>query len=506
MLKIPQSHPISSNYWVIMERLNKMKLPTLLEKNLNNCSETFYVDDTNSYTYQQAFEQVKKFIKVLTKIKKKSGQEKLRVAVITDKSFLGYCVILAIIISGNIWIPIDKGTPVERRQVMLRKVIPHVIFQDIGYPSDSDYQTLGLIEEEGGSLFWYVNNDVPHAQDSMTHQDTCMIFFTSGSTGIPKAVQISATGVTIFIQNITAAINFGKGQVFGDYHSTSFVISVPIIMIAVSCQGTLCPAMNLQEQVLPNSSMNINNVSTLITVPSTMKRILQGIEKGRKINRIDNLLLCGEPLPVALFKSIIKYELADKIFNCYGSTEGCVWNFIYNCSTEDITKFNAVSNMPIGSPLPKNFVKIDKNGELLISGMQISPGYLGEPLNGAFKILNKDRFYSTGDIVEEHKRVYFCKGRLDSNIKVNGYRVSLLDVESNINNLSGVTGSVCFFFKNQIHAVVFHKTRTSEKMIREGLLKKLPAYMVPRKILLSKTLLLNKNGKIDRSAVREMLT
>ena len=482
-----------------------MNLPTLLQKNLKNSSEIFCVDHTNSYTYQQAFVQVQEFIEVLENIKKKSGQAKLRVAVITEKSFLSYCVILAIIISGNIWIPIDKGTPVERRQVMLNQVSPHVIFQDIGYLPDSEYQILDLIEEKG-SLFWSVNNDAPQAQTSMTHQDTCMIFFTSGSTGIPKAVQISETGVTIFIQNIAAAINFKKGQVFGDYHSTSFVISVPIIMIAVSCQGTLCPAMNLQEQVLPNSSMNINNVNTLITVPSTMKRILQGIEKGRKVNRIHNLLLCGEPLPVSLFKSIIKYELADSIFNLYGSTEGCVWNFIYNCTTEDITKFNTVSNMPIGSPLPKNFVKIDENGELLISGMQISPGYLGEPLNGAFKKLNKCRFYSTGDIVEEHEGIYFCKGRLDSNIKVNGYRVSLLDVESNINNLCGVTGSVCCFIENQIHAVVFSKTVTSEKTIREGLLKKLPTYMVPRKILLLKKLLLNKNGKIDRSTARKMLT
>ena len=151
-----------------------------------------------------------------------------------------------------------------------------------------------------------------------------------------------------------------------------------------------------------------------------------------------------------------------------------------------------------------------ETSELLVAGPQVTPGYLSEQEASRFTILDGVRWYRTGDIVVQQNGLYFCKGRLDAQVKLSGYRVELMDIEAHLRTLPEVNGAVCFVSPISGHGemivAVLHSYRKIQLAEVRGHLKsKLPTYMFPRKVFMISEVPLNKSGKIDRLAVKNML-
>ena len=479
----------------------QMKSISKIQNNLRHSKNIFYEGYEGRFSYYDACQSVDKFVEKISSFKKYLKKERLQIAVIADKSFEHYCLILSVLISDCIWVPVDKSNPKKRIDQIFDQSIPDLIWSD---EIDKNYQSYEVLDDNlFGSKFHLRTQNLFYPKNVVQlDTDTCMIFFTSGSTGVPKGVQVSKKGIDIFLSNILKFIGFDRGGTFGDYHSTAFVISVPIILIATFTEGSLHPAKSQFEQMLPNLSIQERGINNLITVPSTMSRIIEGVKKGKIFKKLDILILCGEPFPVSMLKEIVELEVATRVFNCYGSTEGCVWNFAYQCNFATVNEASLQRYVPLGKPLPGNRITIGTNEELEITSEQISPGYVNEDLNGVFIREKNGTRYKTGDVVEQSDGVYFCKGRTDSNIKLNGYRVSLLDIEANINRLPSVTSSVCYLADNQIVGVIFSDTQLNEEIVRTQLLDILPSYMIPKRLHFSDTVLTNKSGKIDRARIK----
>jgi acyl-coenzyme A synthetase/AMP-(fatty) acid ligase len=183
--------------------------------------------------------------------------------------------------------------------------------------------------------------------------------------------------------------------------------------------------------------------------------------------------------------------------------------------------------VPIGYPFPSMTARVvdeglrpvapGVDGELVMSGAQLTLGYLGDPDRTAaafVRLPNEDEtFYRTGDRVRrpfgENPMVYL--GRVDHQVKILGYRVELGEIEAAVRDASGIDGVVAVAWPQAVGGgaagvEVFVQAETIDsKSLQERLTATLPSYMVPRRIHALTTFPLNANGKFDRLALTDML-
>ena len=167
-----------------------------------------------------------------------------------------------------------------------------------------------------------------------------------------------------------------------------------------------------------------------------------------------------------------------------------------------------------GRPLPDG-----EAGELLVLGEAVSPGYLGRPeLNEALFFRTEDglRGYHTGDLCRMADGMLYYLGRLDGQIKLNGFRVELEDVEQNLVKLPNIARAAVLPVWQDGRVTALTAFVLLEKPDGESALQRarriktalagcLPSYMIPRKILAVDSFPLNTNGKIDKKQLAAQL-
>lgn len=145
----------------------------------------------------------------------------------------------------------------------------------------------------------------------------------------------------------------------------------------------------------------------------------------------------------------------------------------------------------------------EKYGQILITGKSVSAGYLKNNENTPFITYNGEKAYLTGDLGYIKNGILYFEGRKDTQIKLNGYRIDLLDIEKNILKLeyienAKVTTKETDGRTTKIIAFVKLKEnyQKNEKSIKQDLSKNLPEYMIPN-IKIKEKFELTNNGKID---------
>ena len=183
--------------------------------------------------------------------------------------------------------------------------------------------------------------------------------------------------------------------------------------------------------------------------------------------------------------------------------------FIKLCKKEDISKYSNYGYAPIGKKIQGNEIIITDENLLLVRGPQVTPGYLGQDKKEHLqKYMNKD-WFSTGDIVEQIDDVLICKGRLDNQIKLNGYRIHLMDIETQIKKIKKIEDCMCVVeeinSQKIITAILVTQLEITVLELRELLKNKLPNYMSPRKVFCVAKKPINKNGKLDRVKLKNLI-
>ena len=153
-------------------------------------------------------------------------------------------------------------------------------------------------------------------------------------------------------------------------------------------------------------------------------------------------------------------------------------------------------------------MKLNKNeGELYIGGLGVSKGYLNnrELTNERFKsnpTKNGELIYQTGDYVKYYNGRYYCVGRTDFQIKINGHRIEVEDIERNLLEIKGIENAIVVPDKNSNNIYAFVKSKDSEmfneESVKEKLREKVNVYMIPRRIIVIDDFPLTFNKKIDR--------
>ena len=448
-------------------------------------------------------------------ILEKNYDAKVPIMVYGHKDSLMLVCGLACVKAGHPYVPVDISMPQNRILSILKDSNAPVIF------STSEVYPEALSEKiiSREKINDIINNYLGKKPDRKYHEnkeDIFYIIYTSGSTGDPKGVMISHGNLENFVCWGLSLIkdNIKEDSVFLNEAPFSFDLSVMDTYLSLVSGSTLFSTdknmvQNLKEMF---SYLKESNVDIMVATPSFAALCMSSKYFNREIlNRLSVILFCGETLYPSLCKDL-KSRFNDlKIINLYGPTEATVAISAIEITDEIL---NSYKSLPVGYVKTNNIIKISESGEILLGGDGISPGYNKEALTkkSFYKesINGKDvLFYKTGDKGYMENDLLFYGGRLDNQIKLNGFRIELEDIEKNLKNIDGIEQAVVFPAllndSNQfLYAVIGSKNKDLKSIkIKEKLKEYLPEYMIPRRIIIRENLPLNINGKIDRKTIME---
>lgn len=437
--------------------------------------------------------------------------EKAPVVVLGHKEPELLVAYLGAIKSGRAYVPVDTAVPSQRiERIAAAAGAPLVLTPDeIARLSDGDQPAPP----------WHMGTD-----------DHYYIMFTSGSTGEPKGVPITYGCLQSFLRWMLAEHPFEEGrEVFLNVVPYSFDVSLMDTYPALVTGGTVT-SVTKAEVANPRQLYRLladSATTTWVSTPSFAQMCLvEPTFNEGMLPRLRRFLFCGETLAPEIASQLLDRFPAAEVWNTYGPTEATVATTSLRITREILDRY---SPLPIGYPMMGSRVVVldehrrevpaGERGEIVIAGPNVSPGYLNRPeLNEtAFFRLDGERAYRTGDWGRCRDGLLFFEGRIDNQIKLNGYRIEPADVEANLRALAGVRDAVVLpvFRQGAVDSlaafVILNErpARTDFQIacdLKLRLTEHLPAYMIPRKFSFLETFPMNTNGKADRRRLAEALT
>ncbi|MDY3208668.1 D-alanine--poly(phosphoribitol) ligase subunit DltA [Clostridium baratii] len=433
--------------------------------------------------------------------------------------------------SGRAYVPLDISFPLDRVLTVTEEVTPKIVinFSDLEKSKFGDVKVINkdeLIE----IIDKYKDKEVDKAS-YVKEDENAYILFTSGSTGKPKGVQISSNNIDNFEEWISDYLNIdGSKKVIMNQAAYSFDLSVTTIYPGLT-NG--CTLFSLSKKTLADykelfKQLTTSDMAIWVSTPSFAGVCVT--EEDFNINmlpKLEAMIFIGEVLPKNLAKELKERFPKTRIINGYGPTEATV-----GISANDITEemIEDEKSLPVGVVMETTKIKIvDENGnevedgekgEIIIIGNSVSKGYFKnkEKTNEVFYFEEENgerkRAYKTGDmayLLED--KIYYC-GRRDFQIKLNGFRIEIEDIENNLRKVDNVKNVVVLpIYKDEKISYLQGIVQLEEKndlsslkngmIIKKGLEKFVPSYMIPRNIKIIDEFPTNTNGKIDRKKLME---
>lgn len=422
-------------------------------------------------------------------IQKHRVAPKSLIAVKLDRGERLIISLLAVLKTGAAYVPIDMNYPENRIKDILEDVAAKVVIDD------------AFLDD------FYCSEASPlQPQIKTVSTDLAYVIYTSGSTGKPKGVMITHQSlVNLCLWHIEAykVDATSRGTLFSGVGFDASVWEIyPYLISGAALYPIKKEAIRLNTQML--TSFLQKNEITHAYLPS---KICQDIMADDSLELSTIILTGGERLNYSVNTSL-------QIYNNYGPTENTVVTTYYDC------KQAVKEKVSIGKPIANTKVYIlSENlklqpigvaGELCVSGIGLSKGYLHQPELTAEKFIQnpfkaEEKLYKTGDLARwlPDGTLEFI-GRKDNQVKIRGNRVELGEIEHVIREYEPAITNALVLVKeiNNEPAIIAYYTTTVdiEKIALRNYLKEhLADYMVPSYYVVLETLLLNANGKIDIS-------
>jgi D-alanine--poly(phosphoribitol) ligase subunit 1 len=363
----------------------------------------------------------------------------------------------------------------------------------------------------------------------LQRDDPFYILFTSGSTGEPKGVVITLGCLEHFVAWMLGEQKFVLlGETFLNTAPFSFDLSVMDLYCSLTTGGTL---FSISRNLVANPKMlyralGNSGATTWVSTPSFAQMCLveEKFAEGM-LPRIRRFLFCGETLPAQAADRLLERFPRAQVWNMYGPTEATVATTSVRIDRSILEKYSA---LPVGRAMPGTDVFVanrageilpaKEQGEIVIAGPNVSLGYLGRPDLTAAVFFDHcgRRAYRTGDQGRFHDAFLFFEGRMDSQLKLSGFRIEPGDVEANLLALPSVRDAVVTpVIKNgaaqSLAAFVVLSSQTERshfeltQSLRRQLAERLPVYMLPRKFVFRDAFPLTANGKVDRARLAQSL-
>lgn len=481
-------------------------------------------DDKSSMTYEELLCSSQNIAAALLPYAK----QRHAVPVYMEKSCKALATFLGAAMAGCFYVMLDPSHPADRINNIIHTLDAKFIVID--EKSAKKQEKLGF---EGSVLRIeeLINHTILKEEQEQLKKirtqaldiDPLYAIFTSGSTGIPKGVIVNHRSVIDFIDCFTKQFGISSDDIIGNQAPFDFDVSVKDIYSGLKCGATI--------QIIPKSMFSFptrlldylddNHVTTLIWAVSALCIVttLNGFEY-KKPSNINKVIFSGEVMPIKHL-NLWRAAYPDAMFvNVYGPTE-----ITCNCTYYVVDRAFALDEtLPIGKAFPNEHVFLlgehdelitqqdcHKVGEICVSGTSVTMGYYNnkEKTNEAFvqNPLN-DKYieiiYRTGDLGYYNEKKELCfSSRKDFQIKHNGHRIELGEIDAVMNSMDGVARACCIYDEDNKLIIGFYEGEADKKAITHMILAKLPKFMLPQELVKIDAMPITKNGKIDRKQLME---
>ncbi|HEY7215060.1 MAG TPA: amino acid adenylation domain-containing protein, partial [Thermoanaerobaculia bacterium] len=462
-----------------------------------------------------------------------------RVAVLGERGLDLLATILGLAKAGAVYVPLELGNPDLRLAAILADCEPVLLITQAELAGRASALAAGLARPPQ-VLCWDevpVGLGLPDRRDLQTQPESdppavaepqalANVFYTSGSTGIPKGAMVEHQGMLNHLWAKAELLGLGTGSVVAQNASMGFDISVWQFLAALLAGGRVvvyddAAAMDAGSLL---ARVEADGVSVLETVPTLLDLMLAGAPTEVSLPRLAWLISNAETLPVPLCRRWCERFPHVPLINTYGATE---------CSddvTHQVFRTPPPADAPrvgVGRAIPAMGVFVlDRElapvpvgvpSQLAFHGLGVGRGYLGDPVKTAgafvpdpFAAWPGSRLYLTGDLgrLTAMGTVEFL-GRIDRQVKLRGLRVELGEVEEALCRHPAVREGVVVLRRDgpgegRLVAYAVYE-RGSEpppaEELRAFLRARLPEHMVPSAFVALAALPLTPNGKVDRRAL-----
>ncbi|MEU4125217.1 non-ribosomal peptide synthetase [Streptomyces virginiae] len=449
-----------------------------------------------------------------------------RVAVAVPRSLEQVVALVAVVTAGGAYVPLDLAYPDGRLEHVLADAAPQVVL--VG-PGQRDRFTR-LLDRAGVAARVLVQGEpLPQAAEgppaptpAAGPHDPAYVIHTSGSTGRPKGVVVPHSSVVALLANTRPAMDFGPSDVWVQFHSYSFDFAVWELWGALVHGGELL----VPEYALTRSPVDFHRlvreraVTVLNQTPSAFHQFIEADRRAAEpLPALRRIVFGGEALDLGRLRGWVERHgtASPELVNMYGITETTVHVTHRVLTDEDFERGDGVS--PIGGPIPGLVTHLlddrlrpvppGRVGAIYVAGDQVALGYLGRPGLTAGRFVADPfagggaRMYHTGDLARRtlDGELEFT-GRADDQVQLKGFRIEPGEVEAAIRELDGVVDAAVTVADSGDHLVA-HVVGRVPGDLTGRLAAKLPAHMVPARVLPVDALPLTVNGKLDREALTE---
>lgn len=483
------------------------------------------IHDDVRFTYQDLEDNSNRLSQYLGK---HNVQIKSNVAFLMRRSFDMLTAILAIWKQGATYIPLDPKTPPDRINRILSNMNPSCIISDpalLSKISASDSFILTLRDVE------YLRCETTSPQIVKNPDDLlAYMIYTSGSTGEPKGVMLTHSNITNHVLWLIQDFKFTSQDCFSFNSSMAFDFSVActLLPLAVGAKIVITSEEDTLDLETYCKQLEKHKVSFAKWTPSYFKLLVDYVENNRPdFSAFRFIMLGGEELLTSYVERWLNVFPTHTIINEYGPTEAAVG--ITTCVIKRDTLNRALHTVPIGKPAinttlyvvdsKNNIVQDGEVGELLIGGASVARGYYKQPELTADRFIedpfsnHQQKLYRTGDLVKKLPDAnYLYVGRIDNQVKVDGYRIELNEIEHWILQYPTIKHVKTIVEKQEDNApmIVAYLITDKHASIDFGDLKTylsecLPQFMMPNHFFLVDHIPCNRNGKVDIPALKNQI-